>query len=119
MYRPLSGWLGKALLLAASFLLVLGALEVALRVLPGAQGKEREERASYMQPDPYLGWSKRPGARVTYARREYTVEVAINSKGLRDRERPYARVPGTFRILALGDSFVEAYSVRFEACITA
>jgi hypothetical protein len=95
-------------------------LEAALRLAHGsAQGKERDERSTYMQPDPYLGWSKRPGARITYARSEYKVEVAINSRGLRDREREYRRVPGGFRILALGDSFIEAYSVPFEASLTA
>jgi hypothetical protein len=116
----LSGWLGKLLLLAGSLAVVFGGFEAALRVAHrSTQGKERDERSTYMQPDAYLGWSKRPGARITYTRREYTVEVAINSRGLRDREREYGRVPGRFRILALGDSFIEAYSVPFEASLTA
>jgi hypothetical protein len=115
-----SGWLGKLLLLAASLAIVFGGFEAALRVgHRTAQGKERDERSTYMQPDAYLGWSKRPGARIVYARREYTVEVAINSRGLRDREREYGRVPGRFRILALGDSYIEAYSVPYEASVTA
>jgi hypothetical protein len=119
MSVSLSGWLGKLLLAAGSVLFGLAALEGTLRTAHHrAGGKERDERSSYMQPDPHLGWSKRPGARVTYARREYTVEVAINSKGLRDREKPYAPPPGRFRILALGDSFVEAYSVPLSSSVT-
>lgn len=120
MRRALSGWLGKLILLAGSLALALGGFEVALRVAESRQRVRRgDERQTYMQPDPYLGWSKRPGARVTYVRPEYTVEVAINRHGLRDRERAFGRVPGTFRVLALGDSFIEAYSVPFEASVTA
>lgn len=37
---------------------------------------------------------------------------------MRDRERSYAAAPGAFRILALGDSFVEAYSVPLEDSVT-
>lgn len=42
----------------------------------------------------------------------------INSHGLRDAERAYPSAPGTFRILALGDSFVEAYSVPLHETLT-
>jgi hypothetical protein len=119
MSSRLSGWLGKLLLAAGSLALTLISVEVALRLAEaGAQGKEQDERATYMQPDPYLGWSKRPGARITYRRREYTTEVVINTKGLRDRERPYARTAGIPRVLALGDSYIEAYSVPFESTVT-
>jgi len=65
-----------------------------------------------------LGWRKRPGARVVFERRDYRVEVAINSQGLRDRERRYERPPDVLRLLALGDSFVEGYSVPFEQSVT-
>ena len=52
------------------------------------------------------------------SRREYTVEVAINSHGLRDPERGYETPAGTARILALGDSFVEGYSVSLPETAT-
>jgi hypothetical protein len=38
----------------------------------------------------------------------------VNGQGLRDRERRYAAAPGVFRVLALGDSFVEGYTVPLE-----
>jgi lysophospholipase L1-like esterase len=118
--RALSGWLGRLLLLCGSLAVAAAGFEAALRLAAGRdRGRRGDERQTYMQPDPWLGWSKRPGARVTYVRPEYTVEVAINGHGLRDRERAYGRVPGTFRVLALGDSFIEAYSVPFEASVTA
>jgi len=110
----------KVVLLVASVSIMLLALELAARWWRSRQGsgKEAGENRLYTEYDPLLGWRKRPGARVTYQRREYTVEVAINSRGLRDRERGYEAPPGTFRILALGDSFVEAYSVPLAQAVT-
>src|SRR5688572_13408897 len=119
MSSRLAGWAGTLLAAAVSLALTCAAFEVGLRLADRrARGKEQDERATYMQPDPYLGWSKRPGARVTYRRREYTTEVAINSRGLRDRERNYARQADTARVLALGDSYIEAYSVPLAAAVT-
>jgi lysophospholipase L1-like esterase len=113
-------WWPNVALAAGSTVLMLLGVEVVARVAyyrrPG--GKEQAERTAYVDPDPLLGWRKRPGARVTYKRREYTVEVAINSKGLHDVERDYEKTPGTFRILAAGDSMVEGYTVPFEQTVT-
>jgi hypothetical protein len=80
----------------------------------GGGGKEDTASASYTRYDPLLGWSHLAGAAGTYRRREYTVEVKINSQGRRDRERSPKPLPGVFRLLALGDSFVEAYTVPQE-----
>src|SRR5690349_11163568 len=49
---------------------------------------------------PLIGHDHRPNSRAHLM----GVEVAINSRGLRDREIPYERKPGTLRILMLGDS---------------
>lgn len=117
--RPASGWLGKVLLPAASLAFVFGLLEIAARLVArGGGGKEAGETDLYHRYDPLLGWAKKPGARITYRRREYTVEVAINSKGLRDPERNYQAPPGTLRILALGDSFLEGYTVPLSETVT-
>jgi len=70
--------------------------------------------SQYSEYDPQLGWRKRPGARVRFQRAEYAVDVAINHLGLRDPERGYEAPPGTHRILALGDSFLEGYTVELE-----
>jgi len=108
------------LLVLSSTLLTLLALEGAVRLLRRAEGrgKEAAEILHYTEYDPILGWSKIPGARVVYRRREYTVEVAINRHGLRDPERGYEAPAGTARILALGDSFVEGYSVSMPQTVT-
>src|SRR5205807_663049 len=107
-------------LAAASLAVCLLAIEgVARLVLRGrGGGKERDEAAQYMQYDPHLGWKHRPGARATYHRREYTTEVAFDAHGLRGPERGQAAPPGTFRVLALGDSFVEGYTVPYEQTMT-
>jgi hypothetical protein len=112
--------LSKIALAATSGALTLLALEVVARVERKLRepGKEAQETAIYHEFDPVLGWRLKPGARVTYRRREYTVEVAINSHGLRDRERSYEAPAGTLRLLALGDSFIEAYTVPLEQTVT-
>jgi hypothetical protein len=106
------------LLAAAAVGVTLLAFEVWARLAAPPSGKERDERARYTEHDPTLGWRKTPGARAVYARREYRTEVVINSLGLRDVERSYAAAPGTFRILALGDSYIEGYSVSLEETVT-
>lgn len=42
------------------------------------------------------------------------VDVSINSHGLRDREIPYEKTPGTYRILAIGDSVAFGWGVAFD-----
>jgi lysophospholipase L1-like esterase len=114
-----SGTAGRVALALASTVLVLGVLEVIARVARSRQGGGREENtiALYTEHDPRLGWRKRPGARATYRRREFTEEVEINSRGLRDIERGYEAAPGVFRILLLGDSFVEGYTVDLQSTV--
>lgn len=109
-----------ALLLLGSTFLTLLVLEAGARILRARRGggKEAGEARLYNEYDPLLGWRKKPGARVTYRRREYTVDVAINSRGLRDPERSYEAAPGTLRVLALGDSFLEGYTVPLEQTVT-
>jgi lysophospholipase L1-like esterase len=60
--------------------------------------------------DPQVGHVHRPGSQAHLM----GVDVAINTKGLRDREIGYARAPGTLRILMLGDSFTEGWGVALD-----
>lgn len=106
------------LLSAAAIGVMLLAFEVWARLAAPPSGKERDERARYTEHDPVLGWRKTPGARAVYSRREYRTEVVINRLGLRDVERSYEAAPGTFRVLALGDSYIEGYSVALEETVT-
>jgi hypothetical protein len=108
-------------LAAFGIALALLLAEVALRVLARSAkgGKEQHERNRYTEYDPVLGWRKTPGAAVVYDRRDYHSEFRINSRGLRGPERPYEKPPGIVRVLALGDSFVEAFRVGDAQTVTA
>jgi hypothetical protein len=61
--------------------------------------------------DSSLGWKKIAGRSVDIRTSEYSLRETINSKGLRGPEYGYERNTPSFRLLSLGDSFVEGYSV--------
>jgi len=111
---------GRVLLVVVSVALVTVALEGAARVARRIRGGgyEADEASHYMEYDPLLGWRKRPGSSVTYHHREFTVDVNINRLGLRDPERGYSAPEGCVRILALGDSFVEGYTVALAQTVS-
>jgi len=69
---------------------------------------------NFVQPHPELGWSHIPSKEGYWQIGENRVFVRINSKGLRDKELSYEKRPNTFRILVLGDSFVEGMQVPLE-----
>jgi len=80
------------------------------------------ERTSYTQPDEILGLSYTPNAIYKFNPPEgcagWGSEGRINSKGLRDYEYNYQKTSGTFRILALGDSFTEGMQHPLEVTWT-
>ncbi len=64
--------------------------------------------------DPQLGWALRPMARSVSRATGSRVVYQINSKGLRDRETPYEKPDGVFRIVLLGDSRAFGMGVPME-----
>jgi lysophospholipase L1-like esterase len=66
------------------------------------------------QHDPLFGWSKKPNSTVRNVTREYETTERLNSKGLRGPEYPYDKAEDEYRILILGDSFAEGYTVEFQ-----
>jgi len=113
--KPKLASIGLAL---ASLVGTLVALEVLIRLGRALEAPPQGGLTLYVEHDPLLGWRKRAGARALFRTREYRTEVSINSQGLRDPERgdPSQRSP--FRILALGDSFVEGYCVALKDTVT-
>lgn len=110
---------GNLLLLALSLLVGLGALEAGARYLIARRPLiTTGEQGVYTQADPVLGWRNRAGASVRYQRRDYQTDVTINSLGFRDVERLVAKGAGVTRVLAMGDSFLEAYTVPLEESVT-
>ncbi len=110
---------GNALLVLASLGFGLLVLELGLRiVLAGRGGDEDGAAQQYLEFDEHLGWRKHPDAQAFFRRKEYVQSIRINSLGQRDPERVYDKAPGTFRILALGDSYLEGYTVPLESTAT-
>lgn len=103
-------WVVNGGLALAALVIALGLAEVALRIALPASGGEGEV-AGYFQHDTLLGWSKRPGAQATIRAAEYTVDLRINQYGLRGPGYAPEPAPDTRRVLLLGDSFVEGYTV--------
>jgi hypothetical protein len=110
--RSLLLGLTLALLSLAAALLLLEALTRALDLAAPA-----EPTGNFWRTDPETGWSLQPGATGRWFNPpyEYDVDIAINSQGLRDVERGgYDKPAGVFRILLLGDSYVEGLRVPLE-----
>ena len=100
----------RLVLVLLAVLLPLATLEVAFRVagpfIPGNYDTgsylTRHPRYGHYHPASYSGWIKRD---------EYVVQIRTNAERQRGPAVPFERTPGTFRILVLGDSFVEAAQV--------
>ncbi|MCF8246306.1 MAG: hypothetical protein K9J37_16180 [Saprospiraceae bacterium] len=68
----------------------------------------------YCEYDSLLGWRKIPNAKGHHKTSEYEVLENINSQGIRGPEYPLRKDSGEQRIIVLGDSFSEGYTVEFE-----
>ena len=117
----LKSLLQNMLLLFLSMSVVAVGLEIALRILAAraeqTQLKQqetlrRESEFVFYEFDRYLGWKNKPLAEGSFATPDSKTFVRINSKGLRDEEYEYAKPPGVYRILVLGDSFAWGYGVE-------
>ena len=83
------------------------ALEFGIRLLdPQPAIRYRFSPHTYYEPVPETDF--------VYSRKEFSVPVAYNAFGMRDRPRSIDRPDGGIRIALLGDSFVEAKEVFFE-----
>ena len=98
-------------LTAASLCLSLIIAEFALRSVISLDSHQPLE---FRIPDPVLGWALQPNTTYRYETPEGTVSVAYNTEGWRDLEHRVEKPDGVFRILVLGDSFMEANSVKLE-----
>jgi len=70
--------------------------------------------AEHLIPHPKYGWILEPGASYANQMPETTVRVTYNTEGWRDLERSFENPQGKLRVLVLGDSFMEGYSVDLE-----
>jgi hypothetical protein len=104
-------WIGRLAIVLMTVLLVLAALEVSLRlfgpVLPG-----NYTSGAYLERHPLYGFFHVRGYEGWQQSNEYFARVRFSQLGLRDPRDRYEKPPGTFRILLLGDSFVEGIQVE-------
>lgn len=119
--------LGKVGLVLAGLLVGLLTAEVGLRAVGAVQGVDYSRfllelrRADRLPPSIWRAWKPgardwprlQPGGTGLALTSEFSVQYAINSRGLREREIGYARTPGKTRVLALGDSFLFGEGVAF------
>jgi len=102
-------------LLVASFGLALAVAEATVRVaLPG--GAPTGAGRGLYRHDELLGWEKRPNANVRLRSPEWDVTMSTNALGLRGEVVPAEAGLGP-RVLLVGDSFIEAYTVRLEESV--
>lgn len=113
--KPPSRRVGIGVAVLAS-LLALGTAEAVLRLVhlgslaaPTPVGFDALRR-----PHPTRGWVLEPEATAWIRTRDYAVSVSTNSRGFRDVEHSLAPAGGTYRVVVLGDSFMEAYQVPLE-----
>ncbi len=99
-------------------LLTLAVAEVALRLV-GLGGSSAAELATIHQYDSLLGWRNRPNSADSIATDEYRLIQRFNARGARGPERMIPKPRGVFRVLLLGDSFLEGYTVDDSAVVSA
>lgn len=98
---------------AVNVLLAAVSAGAALLVAELGLARFTPQYRNYTRPDDLLGYAFLAGARYTVVPEEgcpgWGSSGRINALGLRDREHDHLRRPGTFRILALGDSYTEGF----------
>ncbi len=118
MARRAREWGGRLLLVVISLFLSVAALEGAARTLVWSWTREPGVvRHPFARFDPELGWSKPPNVSGILRRSEYRASLRINSRGLRGPEIPLDKPKGVPRVLLLGDSFTEGYTVEEPASV--
>ncbi|MEX0696129.1 MAG: hypothetical protein WD099_01160 [Dongiaceae bacterium] len=106
--------LGNILVALASLVVMLAFGEMGLRFYFYGELGQPRFGVDYFAPDEKRGWGLKPSTMGRHQDLDYNIPVAINSKGLREPERTYERVPGKFRILLVSDSATFASGVTVE-----
>lgn len=99
----------RLILSAASFLLTVAVIEAGLRILvPSLSAASFALSARQFEIDPHTGFRIKPHAVIG--------DEVMNRDGYRGPDRQMPKPPGTYRILAVGDSVVQSIAgdVRYE-----
>ena len=99
-----------AVMLSVSIVIAYGLGEVFVRIWMPQPMLPR-----YVTNAPYGVRKNMPNVSIWHTSSDYSVNVRTNAKGVRnDRDIPYNKPEGTFRIVGLGDSFTLGYEVEQE-----
>lgn len=101
----------KFIICCVAAVFAVGLAEFGLRALGRRPFTVFSERTVFWSYHSQLGWHHRPNQHGVFETGSVQANVSSNSRGLRDREYPYARVPGHRRVLVIGDSFAWGYGV--------
>lgn len=115
--RPKPGLAFRLALALTSFLLTCLALEAGLRLCHpvGLHPTDTFLQVGPTPEDPEAGKVALVANTVARHRtEEFDFAVRINARGLRDRDMPYRKPPGVYRILVLGDSHTFGWGVDLE-----
>lgn len=83
--------------------LVYRFITQSANVYSGAPTPDQYDFYSY---DSRLGWANKPGMSGVFRRAEFSYRISLNDLGMRQKAVSKEKVAGTFRIIALGDSFL-------------
>ena len=108
----------NARVLAKNLCLVAVVVVILLAVLEAALAISKFNTPANVRFVPSKGFTYIPQAYYRHTKEGYS-EGRFNSHGFRDYERTYEKPSGVFRILVLGDSYIEALQVQLEDSFTA
>jgi hypothetical protein len=114
MRRRIKNGIVNLAILAGALLFSGLICEAILKVFDGAPAQQPGHHQLFMEYDALLGWRKVPNLTGQHVTSEYSISERMNSKGIRGPEYAYAKRRDEFRILVLGDSFAEGYTVEFH-----
>ena len=110
-------WGTRVLLVLAAVAFSLLLVEGALRVL-GLFPPRSPYHSQFVEYDAARGWRNVPGASGHYTTDEFHVALDYNARAYRGPLHAYEKPAGVFRVLVLGDSFVEGFTVPREARVS-
>jgi hypothetical protein len=73
-----------------------------------------QQTANLYEPDSLIGLKHVPNASGLWRKKEFRTEIRINSEGFRDVDHEINKPGGVYRIIVLGDSYVEAFQLPLK-----
>lgn len=104
--------LGAALVLV-SLVFAIGLVEIGLRLAHYDEGN-LIHLEKFVEYDPLLGWRHKRNFSSEFSNDEGHRTLRYNANGWRGIERPFSKPPNISRIVVLGGSYVDGYSVNVQ-----